>query len=81
MYVQKWTSTKYVLKCQKLKMFENILDDAMQQTKFIYEKFNIIKHEIKVHWNEKKKKTYIDIKQKMKKIWIIGNQSQQHKVG
>jgi len=30
-------------------MFENILDDAMQQTKFIYEKFNIIKHEIKVH--------------------------------
>ncbi len=30
-------------------MFENILDDAMQQTKFIYDKFNIIKHETKVH--------------------------------
>jgi hypothetical protein len=42
-------------------MFENILDDAMQQTKIIYDKFNIIKHETK-------KKTYIDIKQKMKKI-------------
>jgi hypothetical protein len=34
-------------------MFENILDDAMQQTKFIYDKFNIIQFETKVLWNKK----------------------------
>jgi hypothetical protein len=39
-------------------MFENILDDAMQQTKFIYNKFNIIKHEIKFIEIFKKKNLY-----------------------